>query len=678
MSGLRQTLKRLWFGLRRVDPEAVVVTFATGPAPLARAMHDQVQRLVPDRRHFLVEMQSGGTWYLWRRLRRLFGGMRIGLAPLLIHGGPEFAPLRRAAWLLAPRKILAFNPRLERHHLSIGSWLSSILFAAGIPLDRIHLRPWFWPWAKDRSTIPPGHRMIAGRAASPARARAAVATPFFPWPLSHGGAVRIFHLLKEAAREFDIDLFAFAEHETEEDFAQLARFCHRLFLLPKPRYREPHWSTLLPPQVHEYWSPELEYLLALHRAPVTQIEYTQLALYRGNILVEHDITADLYRQIQERAPSTMAWWNWWRWRRCERRAIGQADAVVVMSEKDAALTGHPRAVVISNGVDLARFMPGPEPAGAERPQILFIGSFRHFPNVSAIRFFLDEVWPGLDGVDLTVVAGPDPEPHWGGALPNLEHVRFLGYVADVKPLYDQANLVVVPTLVSAGTNIKVLEAMAMERAVVSTSSGCAGLGLVHGESVWIADGAAAFADGVRLLAGDAALRRRLAATARRHAERHFSWTQLGRRQRELWRQWAPSPLTLRPGAEADLAGIARIQSASPHAAQWPPADYLAQRLTVATLHGQVVGFAVARSVAPDEHELLNIAVEPAYRGHGIGGRLLESLLDALAGGVFLEVRESNTAAIAFYQKAGFRVSGMRKAYYRDPVESGIVMTRQKC
>ena len=78
MSGLRQTLKRLWFGLRRVDPEAVVVTFATGPAPLARAMHDQVQRLVPDRRHFFVEMQSGGTWYLWRRLRRLFGGMRIG------------------------------------------------------------------------------------------------------------------------------------------------------------------------------------------------------------------------------------------------------------------------------------------------------------------------------------------------------------------------------------------------------------------------------------------------------------------------------------------------------------------------------------------------------------------------------------------------------------------------
>src|SRR6185295_8930149 len=139
------------------------------------------------------------------------------------------------------------------------------------------------------------------------------------------------------------------------------------------------------------------------------------------------------------------------------------------------------------------------------------------------------------------------ELHWQGPLPKLDRVQILGYVADVKPLYDHANVVIVPTLVSAGTNIKVLEAMAMERAVVSTSGGCAGLGLIHGESVWVADGAEAFADGVRRLASDAALRRKLAAAARSHAERHFSWNELGRRQRELWRRWSPSPLRIRRG-----------------------------------------------------------------------------------------------------------------------------------
>ena len=142
---LRAKIKRLWFGLRGVDPEAVVVTFATGPAPLSGAMHEEVKRLIPDRRHFLVEMQPGGVWHLWRRLRRLFSGMRIGMAPMLIGTGPEFAALRRAVWLFAPSKILAFNPRLERHHLSARSPLSSALFAFGVPLDRIHLRPWFWP-----------------------------------------------------------------------------------------------------------------------------------------------------------------------------------------------------------------------------------------------------------------------------------------------------------------------------------------------------------------------------------------------------------------------------------------------------------------------------------------------------------------------------------------------------
>ena len=672
---LRAAIKRLWFGLRGVDPEAVVVTFATGPAALSQAMQAEVQRLIPDRRHFLVELQPGTAWHLWRRLRKRFGGLRIGMAPMLIGTGPEFAALRRAVWLLAPSKILAFNQRMECHHLTLRSPLSSLLFAFGVPLDRIHLRPWFWPWQTERTCVAPGHRLIAGRTASPARARANVVTPFFPWPLAHGGAVRIYNLLREAAVEYDIDLFAFIENESEADFAELTKFCHRLLLFPKPRYREPRWSTLLPPEVHEYWSPELAYRLALLPAPVTQIEYTQLALYRGEILVEHDVTWDLYQQIYDRAPTTSNWWNWWRWQRCERRALARAEAVVVMSEKDAAFASHPRSTVIANGVDLARFTPSPEPLAGNR--LLFIGSLRHFPNVSALRFFLDEVWPRLTGVELTIVAGPDPELYWQGPLPALDRVTFLGYVSDVRPLYVEANVVIVPTLVSAGTNIKVLEAMAMERPVVSTSSGCAGLGLVHGESVWIADQASAFAEGVHRLTDDPALRRRLALSARRHAESHFSWRKLGKKQRELWRQWAPSPLHLRPGTEADLPGIALIQAASPEAAQWPPRDYLNHRLHIAEFHGAVVGFAVTRPLAADEHELLNIAISPANRGQNLGQRLLETAIENLHGAIHLEARESNQAAIALYRKAGFYVSGRRPAYYQNPIEAGIVMTAQK-
>ena len=155
--------------------------------------------------------------------------------------------------------------------------------------------------------------------------------------------------------------------------------------------------------------------------------------------------------------------------------------------------------VIENGVDLARFQPEPEPPGE---RLLFIGSFRHFPNVEAYRFFTEKVWPLLRDkfprLTLTVVCGADHLVYWRAfrrlarAAVDDPRIRLLGFVADVRPLYVQANLVIVPTTVSAGTNVKVLEAMAMQRAVVSTTSGCAGLGLLHGHSVWVADTPEAF------------------------------------------------------------------------------------------------------------------------------------------------------------------------------------------
>lgn len=676
---LRDTLKRLWFGLRGVEPNAVVVSFATGPADLAAKMHAEARAIMPERRHFFVAFEPGvSTLAYYRRLRRQFRGLRIGMAPMLIGTGPEYAPLRRAAFLLAPRKILAYNPRLERHHLSLASPVSSRLFARGTPLDRIHLRPWFWPGLRrDRTVIPPGHRIVEGRPASPARAPFAVLTPYFPWPLAHGGAVRLYYLLREAAREYDIDLYAFTEHETEADLDRLAHFCRRLYLVPKPRYREPEWSTLRPPQVEEYRSPTMDVLLAANTKPL-QVEYTQLASYAGRILVEHDITEDLYAQIHARENSLGSWWNLTRWHRFERRALAAAEAVVVMSEKDAQLAAPAATVVIPNGVDFDRFTPTPEPETTRR--LLFIGSFRHFPNVTALRFFLDEVWPQLanDNAELTVVGGPDPELHWGGALPQLDRVHILAYVADVKPLYDAANLVIVPTLVSAGTNIKVLEAMAMERAVVSTPSGCAGLGLTHGESVWTAADAASFAEGIRTLLSSPARRRAIATAARAHALQHFSWRTLGLRQRELWRRFAPPPLTLRPGTEADLDSVERIQRGSPEAAHWPARDYLSHRLTVAELHGGVVGFAVTRTTAPGESELLNLAVATAHRGRGIGERLVEAAcLAPDAGDVFLEVRASNRTARNLYRKLGFLEVGERRDYYQNPTESGIVLARRK-
>jgi len=534
---VKDRLKRWIFRLLRKDPEPVVVTFASGDVDLCRRIFDEIRRLVPEHEHLFVTDEN------WPEMRAKLKRCRIGLAPVLLTREPN--TLRRAAYRLAPHKILAYNSRLERHHLRPN--LPSLLFWLGVPLDRIYLRPWWWPWPKrEHSLIPTGYRRIEGRACRPGHRRVAVLSPYSPYPLSHGGAVRIFHLLREISQEFDVELLAFTDGDAEPDLAPVLEFCSRVVLVKKPRYREPRWSTLLPPEVHEFRSTAMRQAIAEERRDFgferLQVEYTQLAEYGGDILVEHDVTFDLFAQIAHREPGISHWWDLYRWRRFELLQVHRYSRVVVMSKKDVELLGPGvAATVVENGVDPARFRGEPEIDGE---RLLFIGSFRHFPNIEAYRFFTERVWPLLrdkfPNLTLTVVCGADPLTYWRAFAdspepPPDERIRMLDFVADVRPLYVEANLVIVPTTVSAGTNVKVLEAMAMQRAVVSTTSGCAGLGLLHGHSVWVGDTPEAFAAGVATLIGDPERRVQIAQAAHGHAMRNFDWAAIGEKQRELLR-----------------------------------------------------------------------------------------------------------------------------------------------
>jgi len=556
---VKEKLKALYCRVFGKDPEAVVVSFASGETAAAEQMIREVHSLVPDREHYVVSSAglrlqvppgttpievAGSWWSQYRELKKHLRTKRIALAPVLFAGPPH--PLRKVAVMLAPRKILAYNARLERHHLRLSTWIASSLFLRGVPVDRIFLRPrWLNPRKKDASVYAADYRAIEGRALREGRPRIAVLSPYVPYPLSHGGAVRMYHLLREAAREFDIILFAFSDGETDEDYAPLREFCARIVVAAKTRYREPRWSTLRPPEVHEFDSPVMRRAIAdLRRDPgfdLLQIEYTHLAGYGGDIIVEHDVTFDLYSQVLRRKRSLSALWDFLRWRRYELTLVPQFHRAVTMSEKDAALLGNRRGMrVIENGVDTARFLPQPETPGR---RLLFVGSFRHFPNIEAYRFFIREVWPALrqefPDMTLKAVCGPDHLLFWREFTRTqepepLEGVELLGFVRDVRPLYVEANIVIVPTTVSAGTNVKVLEAMAMERAVVSTTSGCAGLGLVHGASVWVADDGPSFAAGIARLIEHPEKRARLAAAAGELAVRNFDWKALAEKQRQLY------------------------------------------------------------------------------------------------------------------------------------------------
>jgi [ribosomal protein S18]-alanine N-acetyltransferase len=153
--------------------------------------------------------------------------------------------------------------------------------------------------------------------------------------------------------------------------------------------------------------------------------------------------------------------------------------------------------------------------------------------------------------------------------------------------------------------------------------------------------------------------------------------------RESEPQLGVTPIKVRPYQPGDTEAVSRICRQSPEAAQWPKESYdeahsLGQIVLVAELNGQICGFLVARVIG-DEAEILNTAVDSAYRREGVGSTLLTAAISSAqahhAKTIFLEVRESNYTAIAFYVSHGFAKSAERRAYYGSPTENAVVMKK---
>jgi GT2 family glycosyltransferase len=384
--------------------------------------------------------------------------------------------------------------------------------------------------------------VFPGRAPA-GKPRVLVASPYVPFPLAHGAAVRIYNLMRRAARDFDQVLVAFTEDPRPVP-PELLEICVEVVTVRRAgSHALP--STPRPETVEEFDSASyraaLQQTIEKWRPSVAQLEFTQMAQYAADcapartILVEHDITYDLYAQMLAQSEDWETRRQYERWLGFEREAWKAVDRVVVMSGKDRALV--PGSVTIANGVDIDRFQPSPE--APEPRRLLFIGSFAHRPNVLALEFFLREVWPQLDsgsdkrGLTLHVIAGMRHQRFW-----DLQHpgVEVEGFVSDVRPAYRRATLVIAPLVASAGTNIKILEAMAMGKAIVSTEAGIHGLELARGQDVIVASTGAEMADAIARLLDHPEPRIAIERRARGTAEQSYSWDAIAERQAALYRE----------------------------------------------------------------------------------------------------------------------------------------------
>jgi len=292
------------------------------------------------------------------------------------------------------------------------------------------------------------------------------------------------------------------------------------------KYRDPRLHALLRrlAAAHHY---DLVHLDMLHLADCT-------ALFPGTpvVLGEHNVEAVILerRADNERRPLVRAYLRYQaaRLRRYEARACQRADRVLAVSDPDARLlesmSGRDDVVTVPNGVDTTFFTPLADRRPAR--EMVFVGGFTWFPNEDAIRHFVADILPLVrqrhPDVTLTVV-GKQPDTPAVRALAAQAGVRLTGQVEDIRPRVQGAAVYVVPLRIGGGTRLKILDALAMGSAIVSTRIGCEGIEVTDGQDILMADSPQDFADAVCRVLDDATLRERLGRAGRALVERRYDW-----------------------------------------------------------------------------------------------------------------------------------------------------------
>jgi polysaccharide biosynthesis protein PslH len=388
-----------------------------------------------------------------------------------------------------------------------------------------------------------------------------------PFPLTEGRALRTYNLLREAAREHRITLCSYVQsREEQEGLGRLREFCSAVHEVPL--YLNAPRLALAGDLVRD----------AVDPAPIHAIKYRRAAMHGlleecvrtgdfdlahldmlhlgeclpavaslPTVLVEHNVESRLLerRVDNESSPLQRAFLRRQarKLARYEREICESVDHVVAVSDDDRSqllAMGVTRPVtVVPNAVDTEFFRPSAaEPPGDE---LVYVGSMAWFPNVDAVRFFCSAVLPrigaAIPAVKLTVV-GHLPSRGVVADLKRDPRVSFTGLVEDIRPIVGRAAAFVVPLRIGGGTRLKILDALAMGKALVTTPVGCEGLGLTDGAEALIAEEPASFADRVIALLRDRELARRLGAAGRRCVEARYRWDSIARLMSEVYARTA--------------------------------------------------------------------------------------------------------------------------------------------
>jgi len=377
-------------------------------------------------------------------------------------------------------------------------------------------------------------------------------------PVDNGGRIRTYHLLKNLVQRHQVTYAALTDRPPEApEVARANEYSHRQILVRQrrpPKFSAYFYLEALrnlvspyPYAVHRWASPSLRQRVARTLAEddydllICDFLSSTLNVPRPcpcpTVLFQHNVEALIWQRHYETQEHRWKKWylrsQWRRMKHYEPSACAQFNHVIAVSEEDSAY--FRRTYQLSSvsatptGVDTDYFQPWPGPV---RPNsLVFTGGMDWLPNEDAMQFFVGQIWPRIRAAvpDATLqIVGRNPTARvlQLGEQPGIE---VTGRVPDVRPFIGEAAVYVVPLRIGGGTRLKIYEAMALGKAVVSTRVGAEGLDVHEGEDILLADEPEAFAQAVIGLLRDPLRREQIGERARQLATLNYSWPRVAER-----------------------------------------------------------------------------------------------------------------------------------------------------
>jgi polysaccharide biosynthesis protein PslH len=375
-------------------------------------------------------------------------------------------------------------------------------------------------------------------------------SPHLPNP-SWGAGTRSYYLLKALAAKYNVSLLSLTSEQTSDSLAQEINL-KRIYQIPlhvslqQKRAQQlasiiRNRSYLADTYYHKEVQQAINDILAQDVYDAVIFESVFMAGYRvpeevSVIIDQHNIEHELlYRTYEQEQAWSRKWFNWWEARKLKPIELARcrnAQGVLVTSEREylllKKLVPQCRAAIVPNGVDTNIFNKMDEQQEIAN-RIVFTGTMNYYPNIQAVLFFARECWPRIQAQIPEAtwqIVGKSPPPEVA-QLAELSGVTVTGAVSDIKPYLAAASVAIAPLLIGSGTRLKILEALAMHKAVVSTSVGCEGLAVETGKHLSVADQPDLFAQEAIDLLHHPEKRVALGNAGRALVEAEYSWEQCG-------------------------------------------------------------------------------------------------------------------------------------------------------